>query len=227
MTLYTHAYVTEQFHYSFATIHSRVRRATVRPTPFEDETTIEGLAQAMRVLRWSERSENGGAPLPLRVGKTVELPVLDDYCAFGTGWATPEAAGIWTRGPRADVRLSVDASSVPHLLSMSVGRVGVRPGDSLVVTMVIDGERTATRSFSGGTPPVDWRVPFPSRVTSRPSFELVLEMDAGGRWGDDRQLGLHVRSLAIERRWPPALGEIGPRLRRSLRRVGRGGPSGH
>ena len=199
-TLYTNAYVASHFDHSFSTMHSRVRRATVKLAQRIDEMTLQGLAQAARLVRWGERWDSGREPLLLRVGKAVEIADLGDYRAFGAGWASPEPSGLWTRGGRAEVSLRTDAATGgPLLLSLSAGRVGVPRGTALDVTLLIAGERAATRSFPGGTDAITWRVEIPAAAISQRMFEVVLEMDARGAWADDRQLGLHVRSLGIQR----------------------------
>ena len=199
-TLFTHAYVTAQFDYSFSTMHSRVRRATVKLAPLDDETIAQGLAEATRRLRWSERSETAREPLQLRVGTALVLAELEDFRGFGVGWATPEATGIWTSGERAEVCFSADTTAGTHLLSLSIGRVGAGRDESLEVDMLIDGSRVDTQRLPGGPAPFTWRVALPAGAHSAGLFELTLEIHPPRTWQqDDRKLGLHVHAFELQR----------------------------
>ena len=212
-TLYTDAYVAADFQYSLSTPHSRVRRATVRRVPSSEDAA---LAQAERLLRWSERPEDDRQPLHLSVGRTFHLADLDDFRAFGAGWAAPEAAGIWTLGRRADVRLSVDAGSAPHLLSVSIGRVGAGRDESIEVDMLIDGYLVDTQRLPGGPSPSTWRVALPTGTHSAGLFDLILEIHPPHAWEEDeRELGLHVCGFALQRDdWRRRLSDAVSGLRR-------------
>ena len=65
---------------------------------------------------------------------------------------------------------------------------------------MIDGIRVASKSFAGGTQSVTWRAEIPREAIAKAAFEVVLELEGSESWQTDtRQLGLHVRSLGIER----------------------------
>ena len=56
-TVFWDAYVLANLDCSHTTAHSRVRRATVRPVPIDDEATRAALARERRLLRWAARGE--------------------------------------------------------------------------------------------------------------------------------------------------------------------------
>ena len=212
-TLYTDAYISADFQYSLSTPHSRVRRATVRRVPSVEDAA---LAQAERLLRWSERSDDDRRALHLSVGRTFRLADLDDFRAFGAGWATPEPAGIWTSGPQADVRLRVDAGSARHLLSLSIGRVGAGRDESLEVDMLIDGGRVDTHRLPGGPSPFTWRVALPATTYSAAVVDLMFEIHPPHAWEEDeRELGLQIHAIELQRDdWRRRLVDVVARLRR-------------
>jgi hypothetical protein len=216
-TQYTRDYVDTHFEYSFSTMHSRVRRATVRLSPREDESIAEGRAHAARLLRWGERSNDAREPLQLRVGPALPLPALEDFRAFGAGWAAPEADGIWTSGRRADVCFRLDSTSAgPHFLSVSIGRVGAGRDEALNVDMLIDGSKVDTQRLRGGPSPFTWRVALPAKTLSAGCFDLTLEIHPPRAWDEDeRELGLQVRGFGLQRDdWRRRVDDVVSRLRR-------------
>ena len=132
--------------------------------------------------------------------RRIEVADLPDFRGFGRGWRFPDPTAIWTSGARAELTLACDDAQGDRLIfEISLVRVGVPSDCSLDVDLVIAGNRVATRSFPGGTDATTWHAGIPTRAIARPTFDVVLEMDAHGAWADDRQLGLHVRSIGIER----------------------------
>ncbi len=189
---YTDAYVLSNLDCSHTTVHSRVRRATVKPNP-----TMA--LNPLRDLSWDDPLE-AGEPLILRPDEPVEIARLDSGRGFAHGWAFPDATAVWTRGPRAELRLASGTPlRGPHDFTIAFGRVGVPPGDTLDVDLSVDGTRLASSSFPGGTRTVTWRTRIPERLAGE-AFRVVLEFEEPPYWHvDDRMLGLHVRSIAIER----------------------------
>jgi len=218
-TLYTNGYVARQFDYSLSTPHSRVRRATVKLVPLTS-TKPDSDANVERLLRWGQRSGDDRHPLPLRVGRTVELAELDDFRGFGAGWAYPEPTAIWTRGRRAEVGFSVDPTSRGrYVLAILIGRIGAGRDESLEVDMLIDGSRVDTCRFPGGPHALTWSVALPAEAQAAGSFELTFEIHPPRIWRtDSRELGLHVRAFRLRRDdWRRRIGEVvaGLRLSRS------------
>jgi hypothetical protein len=193
-TGYTDPYVLTQLDCSHATTHSRVRRATVKPTP-------TARLRATRNLSWGDRLRPPRQPLALRPGEVIEVAELADLRGFGRGWSLPDPTAIWTHGARSELLLACDAALARrYALAISFGRVGVGRGRSLNVGLVIDGTRVASRSFPGGTQTITWRVRIPAEAIAKGVFEVVLELEGPQSWlTDGRKLGLHVRSLGIER----------------------------
>jgi hypothetical protein len=144
-----------------------------------------------------ERLDPPRAPLSLRVDEPIQVGRLHAFDGFGEGWAVPDATAIWTQGERAELLLSCDVSRGRHVLTIAVGRVGVRRDDALPVGVVIDGRRVATRFFPGGTHSLAWHVPIPHDAIDPPCFSVVLEIAGRGHWLDGRELGLHLRSFCI------------------------------
>jgi hypothetical protein len=192
-TGYLNPFVVSQLDCSHTTMHSRVRRATVKSVP-------TSRVSATRDVSFGDRLDPPREPLRLRVGERIEVADLPDFRGFGRGWRFPDPTAIWTSGARAELRLACDDAQDDRLIfEISLVRVGVRSDCSLDVDLVIAGNRIATRSFPGGTDATTWRAGIPTPAIARPTFDVALEMDAHGAWADDRQLGLHVRSLGIER----------------------------
>lgn len=197
--------VLTQFDCSYATVHSRVRRATVKPVPDQDPAEIERQHQrALQLMRWSARPRGGSEYLPLRHGERVAPYDLENYAGFGAGWSPPEAGGIWTLGPRAELRISVNGlGEGDHALSLLIGMVCVSPAKPLMVELVANGERIAARSFTDPAVGGIWRVPLPSHVVNsgRAEFKFLVDEPpsplALGWSTDDRELGIHLLTLSV------------------------------
>jgi hypothetical protein len=199
------ASILTQFDCSYATVHSRVRRATVKPVPDEDPAEIERQHQrALQLMRWSARPRNGNPYMPLRRGERVVPYNLETYAGFGTGWSPPEAGGIWTLGPRAELRIGVtDLGEGDHALSLLIGMVCVDSADPLDVALLANGERVASRRFADSAVGGLWRVALPSHLLGDGTVELTFLVDeprsplALGWSTDDRALGVHLLTLSM------------------------------
>jgi hypothetical protein len=199
------ASVLAQFDCSYTTVHSRVRRATIRPVPNEDAAELERHHEwAVRLIRWSARARSGSAYLPLRRGERVVLYDLEKHDGFGTGWSPPEAGGIWTLGQRAELRIGTDdLDGGDYALSLLVGMVCVDSAKPLGVALLVNGERAAARSFTDSAVGGLWRVALPPSVVGSGTAELTFLIEepqspiALGWSTDDRPLGIHLRTLSI------------------------------
>jgi hypothetical protein len=199
------ASVLTQFDCSYATVHSRVRRATVKPVPSEDAAEVERQYQhALRLMRWTARSRDGSEYLPVRGGERIGLYDLEEYDGFGTGWSPPEAGGIWTLGPRAEVRIGVDhLGEGAYALSLLIGMVCVDSAKPLNVELLMKGERVAARSFTDSAVGGLWRVALAPQVVSSGTAELTFLVEeprsplALGWSTDERALGIHLRTLSV------------------------------
>jgi hypothetical protein len=197
--------VLAQFDCSYATVHSRVRRATVKPVPDEDPAEIERQhRRALQLMRWSARPRRGAGYLPLRRGEPVAPYDLLNYDGFGNGWSPPEAGGIWTLGPRAELRIGVDdMAEGDFALSLLVGMVCVDPSKPLMVELLANGEHVAVRRFTDSAVGGIWRAALRSKVVSNGSAELAFLIDdpqspvALGWSADDRALGIHLLTMSI------------------------------
>jgi 2-polyprenyl-3-methyl-5-hydroxy-6-metoxy-1,4-benzoquinol methylase len=199
------AYVRAQFDCSYTTIHSRVRRATVKPAHEADTAELdEWVERAYRLLRWARRHEGGETRLTVRPGETIEFAKLDDYPGFGRGWFPPEEGGCWTDGPRSELRIEVDElSDGDCVLTLMVGIVCVAPDDVLRVALLANGEQVAAREFVNAPRPFPWRVELPAGAWAARETDLTLLVDEPRSpldlgWSEDaRDLGIHIRSLAV------------------------------
>jgi hypothetical protein len=191
-TAYADAFVVSNLDCSHTSMHSRVRRANVKLVPTSG-------VRALRDIGWSDRLERPRVPLQLHVGDTAELGELEHLDSFGPGWWFPDPNAVWTRGPRAVITVACrDLVSRPAVLELSFDRVGVRRGDSLDVSIAIADTRVGRRLLPGGSGFVTWRARIPTRVVAHRSFDIVFELDSHDTWTDERQLGLHLRSVALK-----------------------------
>ena len=195
------AYVLAQLDCSHTTHHSRVRRATVKPADQVDPTA---LARAYRLERWSTREASRAGRLQVRLGETVHIAELEDYGGFGSGWSSPEDGGIWTVGPRSELRIAVDEiGDGQHELALMIVSICVARDDLLTVALLANGEHVETREF-GYTLRFPWRMELPARVWSAREIELTFLVHeprsplALGQSIDERPLGIHIGSVAVE-----------------------------
>ncbi len=194
-------FVLAQLDCSHTTHHSRVRRATVKPA---DQVDPAALARAYRLERWSTRTASGARRLPVRLGETLRIAELEDYGGFGSGWCPPEDGGIWTDGPRSELTIAVDEiGDGEYELALMIVTTCVATDDLLRVALLANGEHMETREFAY-TLAVPWRIKLPPRAWAAPEIELTFLVAeprsplALGRSIDERQLGIHVGSLAVE-----------------------------
>jgi hypothetical protein len=200
------AYVLTQFDCSYTTVHSRVRRATVKLVAEGDHAALqEELARAHRLMRWSSRGEPGQRTLTMRPGETVEVTDLYDYGGFGGGWAVPETTGIWTEGERAELRIAVQgADSGDYQLGLSVAMLCVEPDETLRVDVEANDVQITTRRFTGPTAR-HWRIDLPADAVRDDELAVTLLVDSPrspverGWSADERRLGVHVHQLTLQR----------------------------
>jgi hypothetical protein len=199
-TVFWDAYVLTNLDCSHVTAHSRVRRATVRPVPIEDELLKDLIVQERRLIRWAARAEAGRRRFSLPVGEQLDLADVGDYGGFGGGWSYPDEGGLWTQGPRSEVALAVDGAEENHVLALSLGSVCVAPYSTLSASAFVAGGPVATRAFNQGD--LDWYVQLPS--TRAGAIDLAIEVDEprsprelGLSPDDDRPLGLLLRTVGV------------------------------
>jgi hypothetical protein len=198
-------FVLAQFDCSYTTVHSRVRRATVKRVPGADPAELEREHErSVELMRWSARDKRKSAYLPLRHGETVELAHRNDYGGFGTGWSPPEIGGIWTLGSRAELRIGLDGiDDGEYVLSLLIGMICLDPAQPLTVELLVNGESAATRRFTDSAAGGRWRVALPSRVVTGDKVELTLLVEdpqspLALEWStDDRALGIHILTLTV------------------------------
>jgi hypothetical protein len=199
------AYVLAQFDCSYTTIHSRVRRATVKLVPDDEGGALRmDVSWADRMMRWYARRWLGAQNLVIHPSEAVELADLEDYGGFGDGWSAPEKTGIWTEGATSELTIGVPGIDTgDYILTIALAMVCVASGDSLRVDLVANGDRVATRELmdSFGRP---WRVVLPANVVRDGELELAIVAHAPrsplelGWSSDDRRLGIHIRTLTLD-----------------------------
>ena len=202
-TVFWDAYVLAHLDCSHTTAHSRVRRATVRPVPADDEATRALLAQGRRVMRWAARAELGRGRFLLRAGEPVDLAELRDYGGFGEGWAFPDESGLWTQGERSEVGLALDGIDESEcVLAVSLGSICVDSESALRVEALVNGARVAARDFNYGDP--EWHLELPATAVVEGAVDLAFGIEEPGSprelgWSidDDRPLGILLRTLRL------------------------------
>jgi hypothetical protein len=202
-TVFWDAYVLANFDCSHTTAHSRVRRATVRPAPVDDETTKVALARERRILRWAARGLAGQRRLHIGARETARLADLRDYSGFGEGWAFPDEAGIWTQDSPSQLALALDeVEEGNYILALSLGSVCVALDSSLKVEALLNGELVATRDFSYGDP--EWHIEVPAPLLANSELDLTIEIEEprsplalGWSIDDDRRLGLLLHTATL------------------------------
>jgi hypothetical protein len=202
-TVFWDKYVLAHLDCSHTTAHSRVRRATVRPVPIDDELTRELVAQERRLIRWAARRELGRARFHLRPHERVELADLEDYGGFATGWAFPVASGLWTEGSRAEVGVALDGlDESGSVVAISLGSICVAREATFRATALANGETIAVREFRHGDPA--WHLELPVAALQNGAVDLAFEIEKPGSprelgWSidDDRPLGLLFRTVEL------------------------------
>jgi GT2 family glycosyltransferase len=201
-TVFWDAYVLAHLDCSHTTAHSRVRRATVRRVPIDDEATREALVRERRLIRWAARDGEGKRRLHLRPDQAVELADLKNYGGFGDGWAHPDERGIWTQGSRSQLALALDGiGERDHVLALSLGSICVATGASLRVEALVNGERVATRDFNYGDP--EWHIELPAGAAADGEVDLTFEVQEPstplelGWSSDERRIGILLRAARL------------------------------
>jgi hypothetical protein len=171
----------------------------------DDEATRSALAREGRVVRWVARGESHRGRLHVRPGETLELADLDDYRAFGDGWAYPDEGGIWTLGSRSVLAVMLDGiNEAGGLLALSLGGACVGSEAPLRVELLLNGERVSSRLFSDNDP-VTWQVEVLAGVLGDGKVDLSLFIVeprsplALGWSADDRPLGILVRAIEVKK----------------------------
>jgi GT2 family glycosyltransferase len=255
-TAFWNAYVLAHLECSHTSVHSRVRRATVKPVPDADDASTTAIEFLRRQIRWSARRHAGDGRFHLCADTKIEIGALDDYSGFRTGWASPDPIGIWTQGERSELELAFDDSEFCGVLGVGIGGVCVEPDRALHVEVFLDGEPLGDREvrhdqwsvvlpslrrplsprliqtvktilpesvtdrlyplywrWISVASPADvshlqeilWRIDLPAEVTARGGGLLTFVIPdrrtpRGVGWSDDeRELGIHLRSLGLER----------------------------
>jgi hypothetical protein len=205
--MFCDAYVLAQFDCSYTTLHSRVRRATVKPADQVDAVAIElGSKRGDRLLHWFGRPERGNGALNVTLGECVNIAEVKEYGGFGTGWTHPEPYGIWTEGPRAELRVGVGETPDDDFgVTLMIGMVCAGPEKPLRVTLLVGEEEVATREFAHTDVAVPWRIELPACTRAGREIDLVLLVDEPGSplgvgWSaDERRLGILLEALTLER----------------------------
>jgi hypothetical protein len=202
-TVFWDAHVLANMDCSHTTAHSRVRRATVRPVPIDDELTRELVAQERRLIRWAARGELGRRRFHVHARERVNLGDVADYGGFGDGWAFPEEKGLWTQGPRSEVALALDGiEETDHVLALVLDSICVAPDATLKVEALGNGERLVARAFEYGDP--DWHIELPATTVAAGVLDLTFEIEEprsllqlGLARDDDRPLGILLQTMTV------------------------------
>jgi hypothetical protein len=152
-TAFWDAYLLAHLDCSHTTVHSRVRRAIVKPVPDVNEAAAAALELARRQLRWSSRREAGDGRLHIPANVPLKIAELDDYPGFGDGWSYPDDTGVWTEGRRSELAVAFEGGEGHGVLALTVDGTCVGAGESISVELLLDGERAARRDFR----PPFWR----------------------------------------------------------------------
>lgn len=168
----------------------------------DDAEARVGLERERRVRAWAARRHVDR--LHVRPGQTVELTDPSQYAGFRDGWTLyPDQAGVWTDGLRSDLALSLDEiRERDYTIALALESICVHPDDSLPVEALVNGERVAARDVAQGDK--EWRIELPTPVPADGAVDLTLAVAEPrsprelGWSGDERPLGILVRSLTLE-----------------------------
>jgi hypothetical protein len=147
-TAFWDAYILANLDCSHTSVHSRVRRATVKPVPDVNDAAAAALEFAHRQLRWSARRHAGDGRLHVPADVRIKIAELDDYRGFGEGWAYPDGLGVWTQGRRSELAVTFEGAEGDSVLALAVGGICIGPDESIKVELLVDGECAARRDFS-------------------------------------------------------------------------------
>jgi len=198
--VFWNAYALAHLHCSQATPYARVRHATVKLQPNDDDATRAANVRALRLIRWMSRRDLDQGRLHVRLGETVEIADLEDYAGFGEGWAYPDKTAVWTRGSRSELSIGLDeAIETSCLLTLAFDEIGVRPDDSIQVELLANGERVAASEFPRVSKKLSQRRAADDlrdirQTLRRPIVKLVRTARALGVPGVDAAIGM-VRRL--------------------------------
>ncbi len=205
-------YVLAQFDCSHTTLHSRVRRATVKPAHAVDTHDVNRrLARAYRLRRWSRRHEARTGRVAVRPGESVDIGELEDYGGFGRGWAPPDEDGIWTVGSRAESRISLgEIGDGEYVLSLMVVNICVAKDELLRVVVLANGDEVATSR----TGPHGCAIRLAHRAT-----RAYMGRSRGRARASRRRAALADRPRMVDRRSPSRhlYPELGSRTGRPVR----------
>jgi hypothetical protein len=205
-TVFWRSYILAHLDCSYTTVHSRVRRATVRPAPiFDHEVTTAALAHERRLVHWAARGGRGEGRLHLRPGEDLELAELDDYRGFGPGWSYPTEAGLWTQGSRSELALALEGlGEEPFLLAFSLASVCVGSETPLTVDLLLNGERGDSRTFGRDSADLTWHVELPADLVANGTVDVSLvvaeplsPVAVGWSSDDERPLGVLVSGVGL------------------------------
>ena len=144
-TAFWDSYVLANLDCSHTSVHSRVRRATVKLVP--DADAAPALEFAHRQLRWVTRRRPGDGRLHLVPNVRMKVAELDDFPGFGDGWSYPDDTGIWTEGRVAVLDVTLEGEERHGALVLGVDGACVGATDSVAVDVFVDGEPAAHREF--------------------------------------------------------------------------------
>jgi hypothetical protein len=147
-TAFWDSYVVAQLDCSHTSVHSRVRRATVKGMPNVNDTAAVALEFAHQQLRWSTRRQAGDGRLHIPANVQVKIAELDDYPGFGEGWSYPDDTGIWTEGHRSELAVTFEGEEGHAVLALTVDGACVGRSESISVELLLDGDPAARRDFS-------------------------------------------------------------------------------
>jgi hypothetical protein len=147
-TAFWDAYVLAHLECSHTSPHSRVRRATVKPAPDKKHARAAPAEIMHRQIRWSARRQADANPLHIPANGRIKLSNLTDFRGFGGGWALPDAGGIWTQGPRAELAVMLDGGEEHPVLAVGIDGIRVAPSGAITVEVLADGECAALREFT-------------------------------------------------------------------------------
>jgi hypothetical protein len=150
---YWDAYVLAHLECSHTSPHSRVRRATVKPVPDKSQAGTAPAEIMLRQIRWSARGQNAGGPIEVPARRGLKVGNLIHFRGFGEGWAVPDAGGIWTRGQRAELAVTLAGGDRDAVLAIGIDGICVEAGASISVEAFVDDKPVALHDFTRPSKP--------------------------------------------------------------------------
>jgi len=157
-TAFWDSYLLGQLDCSHTSVHSRVRRATVKQIPEVNEAATAAVESAHRQLRWSTRGQTRDGRLHIPANVRIKIAELDDYPGFGDGWTYPDDTGIWTEGRRSELAVTFEGGLEHGVLALAVDGTCVGPDETISVELLVDREHVARRDFGQAW----WRSAWPA-----------------------------------------------------------------